>query len=115
MDKESSSEESVNFRVPQGSLLGPLLFVAIINDVLYLLNSHSKLHIDDTFLKTSTYFRLLKITTKTTLYRAVVRFRPNGFKLNIKMTQHMLFSLIYIYMSVDISVSSVKCLVYFCR
>lgn len=93
---------------PQGSPLGPLLFVAMINDLLYLLNSHSKLHIDDTFLNTSTYFRLLKITTKNTLYRAVVWFIPNGFELNVKKTQHMVFSLRY--MSVDISVSSVKCL-----
>lgn len=66
------------------------------------------MHIDDTFHSTSTYFRLLKITTKNTLYRAVVWLKPNGFRLNVNKTQHMVFSLRY--MSVDISVSSVKCL-----
>lgn len=76
-------------------------FFAMINDLLYLLNSHSKLHIDDTFLNTSTPFRLLKITTKNTLYRAVVWFRPNGFKLYVKRLRTMVFSLKYM---------SVKCL-----
>lgn len=40
------------------------------------------------------------------MYRAVVWFRPDGFKLNVKKTQHMVISLRA--MPVDISVSSVK-------
>lgn len=80
----------------------------MINDLLYLLNSHSKLHIDDTFLNTNIYFQLIKTTTKNTLYRAVVWFRPNVFKLSVKKTQRMIFSFGYMYL--DISVSSVKCL-----
>lgn len=52
----------------------------MMNNASDLVNSHYKLHIDDTtFLNTSTYFRLLKITTKNILYRAEVWFRPNIF------------------------------------
>lgn len=92
VDKERSSEESVNFRVPHCSLLVPLLLVVMINDLLYLLSSHSKMHIDDTtFLNKSTSFRLLKITTKIPCNKGVVWFRPNGFKLNVKKTEHMVF------------------------
>ena len=46
----SSSWTSVNARVPQGSILGPLLFLLYINDIVVDINSSIRIFADDTSL-----------------------------------------------------------------
>ena len=49
-----SKQQPVNFGVPQGSILGPLLFILYINDFpLYLKNCETDLYADDTTIHAS--------------------------------------------------------------
>ena len=50
LNGQSSSWESVNARVPQGSILGSLLFLIYINDLSNGVSSNCKLFADDTSL-----------------------------------------------------------------
>ena len=47
IDSYVSSEICLNYGVPQGSKLGPLLFIIYINDLLFLLNKTSFAYADD--------------------------------------------------------------------
>ena len=50
LNGQSSSWTNVNSGVPQGSILGPLLFLIYINDLPDGLSSNAKLFVDDTSL-----------------------------------------------------------------
>ena len=50
LDNEKSTISLIEFGVPQGSILGPLLFLLFINDLPSATNLFVKLYADDTFL-----------------------------------------------------------------
>ena len=50
LNGQTSSWENIHASVPQGSILGPLLFLIYVNDLAENLSSNSKLSADDTFL-----------------------------------------------------------------
>jgi hypothetical protein len=50
INNSTSSWRDINAGVPQGSILGPLLFIVFINDILTDINSTMKLFADDTSL-----------------------------------------------------------------
>ena len=50
INNSTSSWRDINVGVPQGSILGPLLFIVFINDILTDINSTIKLFADDTSL-----------------------------------------------------------------
>jgi hypothetical protein len=50
INNSTSSWRDINAGVPQGSILGPLLFIVFINDILTDINLTKKLFVDDTSL-----------------------------------------------------------------
>ena len=50
LNGQTSNWENIHASVPQGSILGPLLFLIYINDLAENLSSNSKLFADDTYL-----------------------------------------------------------------
>ena len=48
MNNAISSWKKINAGVPQGSILGPLLFITFINDIVNDINSYIRLFVDNT-------------------------------------------------------------------
>lgn len=92
--KELSSMEQVKVGVPQGSVLGPFLFLIMINDLPLCIKSNTVLYADDTtFLHSSNDLISLKTCVSETVAQASYWFKANGFLLNENKTQQMVFSL----------------------
>ena len=50
LDGENSDWEDVRAGVPQGSILGPILFLIYINDLVYAVSSDIRIFADDTYI-----------------------------------------------------------------
>ena len=80
------------FGVPQGSVLGPLLFLININDVTSNVNCKSHLYADDTVLLVADKCaKNIEITLNTELGNAHRWFTDNRLTLNAKKTKYMIF------------------------
>lgn len=89
-----SDSTPVKCGVPQGSVLGPVLFLLAINDLPSNISTECVLFADDTSLYHSDK-DLLNLNTVMTesLNNATLWFQANGFSLNLSKTQKILFSL----------------------
>lgn len=106
IDDTYSGEVPINGGVPQGSILGPLLFLIFINDFCKLnLNCDIITFADDTVLVFSAvnYLDLFK-KIETALQITNIWFRNNLLKLNVSKTKFMIFSL----KARDIAINSLK-------
>uniref|UniRef100_A0A1B6MBU4 Reverse transcriptase domain-containing protein n=1 Tax=Graphocephala atropunctata TaxID=36148 RepID=A0A1B6MBU4_9HEMI len=84
----------INVGVPQGSILGPILFLILINDVSFNLSSFTTIYADDTsLLNVHNNIEQLEILSESTLLNASSWFETNGLFLNNDKTQKLLVSL----------------------
>ena len=102
-DGNKSKQLSVTTGVPQGSVLGPLLFIIYMNDICYASNTfHAILFTDDTNLLStlcsfdvSIYrncnFHLLSMHINEELHKIHTWLAINKLSLNVKKTTFMLF------------------------
>jgi len=96
LDGTWSDEVTLQFGVPQGSVLGPLLFLLAIDDLPNSISGFSKtiLYADDTTLiSVSENVDELKQLAGNALQEASVWFQKNGFLLNNDKTHNIIFSL----------------------
>ena len=88
-----SSLISVEFGVPQGSILGPLLFLLFINDLPCATKLYVKLFADDTFLcAQNKNFSLLQKEVNSELEKVFIWLASNKLTLNTKKSKFMLIT-----------------------
>ena len=89
---ENSDRKNLLCGVPQGSVLGPLLFLIYINDLPRSTNFFTSLFADDTmFLKSSKNLDTLVADVNIELEKASNWFKANRLSLNVKKTKYMIF------------------------
>ena len=92
IDGVNSSLTSIKCGVPQGSVLGPLLFLIFINDLPAATDFHTILFADDTtFQLTGSNIPELYNKANSELAKAADWFAANKLTLNIKKTKYILF------------------------
>ena len=89
----SSNLERINIGIPQGSILGPLLFLLYINDLPNASNFFVKLFADDIFLSLSSQnFNALKKKVNNEIKKIYTWLTANKLTLNIKKSKFMIIS-----------------------
>ena len=90
---ESSTLSSINTGIPQGSVLGPLLFTICVNDIANSTNLQPRLFADDTniFAANENITHLIQ-NTNTELEKIDTWFKANRLKLSVDKTTYCIYS-----------------------
>ena len=93
-EENSSNWNTVTSGVPQGSILGPLLFLIYINDLPYGIHHDAKtiMYADDTSILLTARSDELKIKINSALDNVIKWFSVNGLVLNIEKTNIVKFT-----------------------